>query len=65
MYRVTRVGRTWYAIDIGGDDLKDNVQEIKRIQEFVNNGDVVILADDLGNIQKVIGEKIVIVDRDE
>jgi hypothetical protein len=63
MWRVVRVSRKWYALQFS-ESLMDAGQETENIQDLVDNGDLVILSDDLDAVRELIDDDIQIVEQE-
>jgi len=61
MIRVVKMGNQWYGMEIG-DVLTGNDTEIENIMSFLDNAEVVVLANDQEEAESAIGWSIEMVE---
>lgn len=57
MYRATKLGIKWYAVEM--EEVDD---ELENIQGFVEQGGLVVISDNLDEIIELVGEPVTLAD---
>lgn len=52
MYRITKMNNTYYAVDMG-DDWHDNMDEIDNIEILTEEGEPVILVEEIRDLSRL------------